>query len=287
MLIFFILIAKPIESAMHLYDGKMPLCNAEQEYEGDVIFHCYWQGMLNEKHLISIKSCYYFNVLNKQNRKIVLWIKDYFPSRVYREISKYAEIKIFNLEEEIKGTFLQQANLYNSFNPVAYSNFVRMVLLYKYGGCWFDLDVFFLKDFSPLFNAFKDEICLYRWERRNYPNSAIIISLAPYDERLQQNMLLIMGLNRGWSFQSAQLTYDLPLQFTVLPCEWFDAAWLEENTDRLFDSFFEFSEQKIFLDNFYPSSFCYHWHNRWNKKIEPGSPIFRLSNELNILLQAR
>ena len=32
------------------------------EYSKSVIFHCYWNGVLNEKHLYSILSCYYFNV---------------------------------------------------------------------------------------------------------------------------------------------------------------------------------------------------------------------------------
>ena len=30
-------------------------------YDKPVIFHCYWNGNLNEKHLYSVLSCYYFN----------------------------------------------------------------------------------------------------------------------------------------------------------------------------------------------------------------------------------
>ena len=30
------------------------------EYEKQVLFHCYWNGSLNEKHLYSVLSCFYF-----------------------------------------------------------------------------------------------------------------------------------------------------------------------------------------------------------------------------------
>ena len=35
----------------------------KDSYDKSVIFHCYWNGNLNEKHLYSVLSCYYFNVL--------------------------------------------------------------------------------------------------------------------------------------------------------------------------------------------------------------------------------
>ena len=34
--------------------------NLLEEYNKSVVFHCYWNGTLNEKHLYSILSCYYF-----------------------------------------------------------------------------------------------------------------------------------------------------------------------------------------------------------------------------------
>jgi len=46
------------------------------EYNNKIYFHCFWYGKLTEKHLISIKSCYYYNVMNIQNRKIILWIEN-------------------------------------------------------------------------------------------------------------------------------------------------------------------------------------------------------------------
>ena len=57
-----------IKLAKELHKNKKP-------YAKPVIWHAYWHGDLNEKHLISIRSCYYFNVLGHSNRKIILWLE--------------------------------------------------------------------------------------------------------------------------------------------------------------------------------------------------------------------
>jgi hypothetical protein len=59
------------------YDSTIELAkNLKEDYNIPVIFHCYWHGVLSEKQLISIKSCYYFNIHtnNYKNHKIILWV---------------------------------------------------------------------------------------------------------------------------------------------------------------------------------------------------------------------
>ena len=61
------------------YDETIKLANKlTGEYDKSVIFHCYWNGNLNEKHLYSVLSCYYFNVLNRKH-KIILWLENNTP----------------------------------------------------------------------------------------------------------------------------------------------------------------------------------------------------------------
>ena len=111
----------------------------EGTYDDPVNFHCYWNGDLNEKHLYSILSCYYFNVLNKNN-KITLWLENNTPNNINKKISKYCNIKHFSLEEEKeKIDFLKDYN-FNFGTIPFYADFARILLLYNYGGCWFDLD---------------------------------------------------------------------------------------------------------------------------------------------------
>ncbi len=251
---------------------------ANNAYTKPVIFHCYWNGQLNEKHVISIKTCYFFNVLKHTQNKIILWIENNSPNEHNAEIEKYADIKYFSLNNEIKETFLE--NKHFNFNKALsfFSDTVRYFLLYKYGGCWFDLDCFFLRSFEPLFNNYENEIVVYQWEKQNYPNGAIYISLIPFSEKMKRNIEFIINRNKGWGFQEANLTYDLPLDMLVLPCSWFDGSWISNPYNLTCDDFFKTTDKRYNFDIFFKGAFSYHWHNRWNTQIEPNSIIKQLNN---------
>jgi mannosyltransferase OCH1-like enzyme len=253
--------------------------NLKEDYEKSVIFHSYWNGQLNKKHLYSILSCYYFNVYkNKQvsDFKIILWLENNKPNKYNVQIEKYAEIKNFSLSNEILDTKFITSEFYYKKELSFYSDVVRYLLLYNYGGIWFDLDCFFLRSFSPIFNNFENEICVYQWENQNYPNGAIYISLIPKSEKMRHNIQFIIKHNRGWGFQEASLTYDLPLDMLVLPCSWFNADWIKNPFNIGTEKFFEETNINYDFDNFFKGSFCYHWHNKWNHKIEDNSIIKQL-----------
>ena len=251
--------------------------NLNSKYNESVIFHCYWNGNLNEKHLYSILSCYYFNVFNN-NHKIILWLENNIPNDINKEIKKYCEIKNFILKEETKNTWLENENIIFKTNILTEkSDFYRLLLLYNYGGCWFDLDCFFLRSFDPLFSNYKNDICLYQWEKQEYPNNAIIISLEPKSIKMKKNIEFIIKLNRGWGFQIAKLTYNIKeLDFFILPCSWFDGSWISNPYNIKFNFFFKKSNKEYNFENFFKGSFCYHWHNNWDGIIEENSIILQL-----------
>jgi hypothetical protein len=244
-------------------------------YDKPVIFHAYWNGTLNEKHFMSVKSCWYFNIKNYSNRKIIVWLENNSLNEWNEKISEFAEINYFNLNSEMENTPLENKRFYYNRQLSFYSDVVRYILLYKYGGCWFDLDVFFLRDFSPLFSAYENEVLVYQWERQNYPNGAIYISLVPQNNKIKDIIEFIIKRNKGWGFQEADLTYDLELDMLVLPCSWFDGSWLGDIHFGC-DAFFQGSDKIYTFENFFNGGFCYHWHNRWNHHIHENSPIKQL-----------
>ena len=257
-------------------------------YTKPVIFHCFWKGSpLNKAHLYSIKSCYYFNVY-KRNHKIILWLEDNSPNKYNKEIEKYAEIKYFSRKNEAKGTFLEGYN--RPFKNLGkYSDYVRKLLLYKYGGCWFDLDCFFLRNFDPLFHNYGDEICVYQWEKQSWPNGAIYISLEPKSDKMKKNIEFIIKCNKGWGFKQAQLTYDLDLDLLVLPCSWFDGGWIENPYNIRDSGIIKPSHKKYDLDTFFKGAFCYHWHSAqksmpWNSIISQLIKLVEFNmGEVNLL----
>jgi hypothetical protein len=250
--------------------------NLQGEYGKSVIFHCYWHGELNEKHLYSLLSCYYFNV-HKNKHKIILWLENNTPNKYNTEIEKYAEIRVFVLNnEKVKTNFIEENYKYNFGGVEFYADFIRNILLYNYGGIWFDLDCFILRNFDPIFCMFENEICLYQWEYQNYPNNAIYISLEPKSKKMKKNIEIIINLNNGWGFQSAMLTFDTSLDMLVLPCSWFDPDWLQTPYNIGCSKFFENTDKHYNFDNFFKGCFCYHWHNKWNKQVDNTSIIKQL-----------
>ena len=257
------------------------LAPSGKSYSKKVIFHCYWSGALNKLHFLSIFSCYFFNVLHNKNFKIVLWVNNSKNNFYYRKIKKFAEIKEFEFESEVRNTVFENEKKFKVQKKVTHqANLIRSILLYNYGGCWFDLDIFFLRSFEPLFNDFEKEICLYQWENKNYPNNAIYISLEPKSENFKQNVEYIINLQKGWGFQQANLTFDMPLKLLILPCSWFDPDWIKPESEKKWDSFFKNTHSIINQNNFHPGSFTYHWHNRWNYKPKKNSPIMQLYRQM-------
>lgn len=260
------------------YDETIQLAkDINQKYDKTVTFHCYWNGILNEKHLHSIKSCKYFN----DKHRIILWLENNIPNQFNEEISKYTEIKYFSFIDEKKGILDDYNRFYEKSTVTFYSDVVRSLLLYNYGGCWFDLDIFFLRSFDPIFFNYEDEICVYQWENQNHPNNAIYISLKPKSLKMKRNIEFIKNRNRGFGFNEAQLTYDLPLDMLVLPCSWFNGDWITNPYNIGTERFFEYTDKKYDFSNFFNGSFCYHWHNKWDKEIQDNSIIYQLNSIIN------
>ncbi len=80
----------------------------------------------------------------------------------------------------------------------------------------------------------------------------------------------------GWGFQQAKLTYNLPLDMLVLHCSWFDSDFITNPYNIGTINFFKHTDKEYDFGNFYEGAFCYHWHNKWNMKIEENSIINQL-----------
>ena len=255
----------------------------EATYEDEVIFHAYWDGQLAEKHLTSLKSCWYHNVRGSPKRSIIVWTAGAGISQddaVVAEMRKYAELRPFDKIKEQAGTPLEGEKFFCNPRPSFYSDVVRYTLLHKYGGVWFDLDIFFTRSLDPLLVKYKEDIVVYEWEEQKYPNGALFMCLESRSAKLTAAIEFIKTRNRGWGFQEADLTYDLPLEFTVLPCGWFDPMWLANERGLHFNDFFSVYLSKHTMESLFPGAFCIHWHNQFGKEPHAMSPYAQLRADL-------
>lgn len=250
-------------------------------YDDEVIFHCYWNKGIEINQLFSILSCYLINVKDTNN-KIILWhdfdIKKYIETPIYNLLSRFCEVKHFDYLSERVGTPLEShqinRNEYLSL-PAFWSDYLRLIMLYKYEGMWFDLDVFFFKKFDYLFSTY--DSFLPTWEKCKHPNNVIFWCK---DKEIIKSLIerFIKYGGGHFGFQDTFSTrgenqnnfnLDSDHNLNILPCAWFDAMFLEEESDL--SKWFKNNNNEYFYDDTY----CYHWHNRNHLPIEKGSPFHR------------
>lgn len=258
----------------------------EGDYDEPMIYHCFWNGVLNPKHYISILSCFYFNVHKRKNRKIILWTDcNHENNELIRSISSICEIRFFDFKKEIEESGLPQNLLYGSHVYSFISDRIRYILLYKYGGVWFDLDILFLRSFDPLLKNFQDDLLVYTFGHCDYPNGAIFMSPKTKSDKMLHFINFMVDRNQGYGFQESNLTFDTPVDLLVLPSSWFDSWWLPDfdeypKTDHRNIDFFQPTVREVTFENFCSGAFCFHWHNLWEYPISENSYLHKLYENL-------
>lgn len=141
--------------------------------------------------------------------------------------------------------------------------YIRYIILYAYGGIWFDLDIFFFRSLDPLLLTYPDKTLVYAWATEPYPNGALFVQIQPRSVRFANIIAYLTLRGRGFCFPDDGILHRLPLPYTVLPCVWFDADWMPNHFEYGFGSFFTTrpkSLDRCSRYNFHPGAFVYHWH---------------------------
>ena len=142
-------------------------------YNDPVIFHCYWNKEIGRNQLFSILSCYLTNVKDTNN-KIILWqdfdIETQVNNPIYLLLRRYCEVKYYDNSVERVGTALENFEIESEYLkiPSFYSDYVRLSLLSRYGGLWFDLDMIFFRKLDYLFEKYDNFVTT--WATSPHPN---------------------------------------------------------------------------------------------------------------------
>jgi len=252
------------------------------------IFHGFWSGQFKQKQQISLKSA-----LATQQGEIWLWLdeKDGWEERLSNpfvtEISGKIVLKKYSISTEVIGTPLEHnIHLYTT-DKVSTSDVFRFLILYHYGGVYFDLDVLFLKDFSPLLT----EQFAYPWDENNQKlvsenkaaalNQAILHIYAKGDLALSILHALNISLNNGNKYFNGYTGFAPFVTTTkhpdlhVLPMKFFDPCWVNNFRPKYF--FEDSHDHSCYSD--IPAAYAFHWHNCWDLPIDPNSKFAQLSNQ--------
>lgn len=246
----------------------------EEDVKPIEYFHCFWKGNIRPLHKLCLESL----AAVHPNAQILLWAQDSFElqgSKEWMDIKRSLknQISVIQLTPE----HFKKANadiLWSKYvmltskmptnvryeHDVAYaSDIIRFVILYLYGGVWFDMDVLFLRNFDSI----KIQRYTSQWGTDMCGNAALM--------RLEKEHNVIDQVlgkyNRPfYPVTTFQLNNDLDL--TMLPGTFFDILWRGRDTIpewlqfKEFDEFFGLEEWLM-----PPELYAYHWHNRWNNPI--------------------
>ena len=291
---------------MNVLPESLPLPTAPQRTACAVVYHAFWDGALSDKHLASVESCMRANVAGRADAEVWLWLSTatYRAATAAPQSARVSALVTSGLVlkeccwasvsadvprlQDVPERSLRAAGLQHLADAV------RLALLYKFGGVWFDLDVLWLRSLDAVLAAHGSDVCAYRWEAQAYPNNAVLISLAPRDARLLRLIEFLCDRGRGFGFQTAALTFDCAVPLTVLPCAWFDRGWIEDGF--FLRDFFSAPRAppglnaearaaacRALLQFYAGGSVCFHWHNKWSAVVHPDSTFSLLCAALGVL----
>ncbi len=203
-------------------------------------------------------------------------------------------IKCYDFHTQKKGTLFEPYSFkYTEKSGVKFrADHFRYLILHKYGGLYFDLDVIMIRDLSCFLGI---EFC-YRWSNSNFGNNAIIhirkgspTSIEIMKKSIQFKIKLKNRQEKtGDSLKFVFHKNNLP-ELHLLPSPKFDPVWkifdynLKSTKTKMenFDDFFKTTNEKISLDTFCKGIYAYHWHNRFDIQPQSNSYFNQLTIDIN------
>lgn len=284
------------------YDFNSIKNNYQNSNKGQTIFHVFWNGLLNRKQLTCINS--YLCTQNLKNSVLWIWLDGLNSNDIIkrnRDLINITygtivniQIKLYDSSAEADETLFENyKHLNNSTNLKFRSDIARIIILYKYGGLYFDLDMILLKDMSPLLHL---EFC-YSWSYLNKGNNGLLRLFKGSQNCLDLmdkylNTVSPFGLNGQKFFLGYnQYIFDETINLFCLPSTMFDPVWLlfdkGENSKysklNNLDGFFKSTDENIntFFNN---QIYAYHWHSRNDFNIEKNSYFEKFENLFKVKL---
>ena len=239
-------------------------------------FHIYSE-IRNRKELLCIKS--YFATQDYKKHKLILWSDyDVTDNELLKPFKKYIDFRIYDPVELSKDTPVEGKSFINQRDNLYYlnSDLLRLLCCYKYGGCWVDMDIVFLRNMSCLLN---DEF-LYVWgSDLNFEEQGCCGTVMNIKKGSKLGQLFLEEIENSpmvsnstcWGKSLFGSVYKNKMKFDILPCAYFNTEWGINYKYPAAGDVIEsqwFSKPLENNDHLFTSAFTWHWHNSSHKKDE-------------------
>jgi hypothetical protein len=268
----------------------------------------YWHGTFSVKQALGVKS--FLATQDLENSELLLWLDGesgyagHHENPLLKPYIPFVRVRRFDAEVEARDTPLEgKRKLYREVSLAGRSDFVRFVLLFKYGGIYADIDTMFLRDMQILLRnrQFQGEFC-YRWSAHmSYANTAVL-RLRPHSETANKLLERCGNIRSCLPRKLLQFGYNRDLDLLVLPCSFFDPLWPHSDGQDSYEEapFHEFADffrrfnwrfrPKVTIQSyrdFFPGAFAYHWHNFWDAPESKDSYFGLFNQEFDRVLRDR
>ena len=268
--------------------------------ELDIIYyHSFWRIDEDKPHHLRVLMLQMLSFLATQDLSkahFILWVQNNFNQEIRKALIKKfnyyfnkdsIQIRVLNFTDLCStGIFKNQfndCNLTTYSNAVAYSDFIRFLVLYKYGGLYTDGDIVFLRDMRP----FWSKTFVHRWSANDDYNTAVM-GLQLSDTKLVTTIYETIlndtkhrDINLVDAFYPTRIKDTIKklnngkiynyLNFLVYHSALFDPAWLcndgvlkryNEKTVCKYQEFYDtiIAADEFDIKNFYDGAFTFHLH---------------------------
>jgi len=256
----------------------------------NIEFHAFWIGDFGRKQSLPIKS--FFATQTDNFAKLNLWsTQDLSKNEFLKPFKDKIKFRHWNPIEEAKGTLIENLSDLKASDSRRWvdGDLFRLLVLHKYGGVYFDMDVVFLRDFTPLL----DQEFMYKWGPENMINGAIMH--LKKESKLTFDLLNELSKRRAipnstcWGNDTYMSVRSFNKNWTIFPAAFFNSEWVI--TPDFYKKYpgmavgrlepFKKCEQSFYL---FEGAFSWHWHGRWDESIEDGSKWQILELKTNKLL---
>lgn len=239
-------------------------------------FHIYSE-FKTDKEIVSLMSFFATQNLDKTN--VIVW-SDYDISNEPRiqRFKNLADFRIWDVKSEAVGTPIENQKLMLKASDAKHylqSDLLRLLVLYKYGGIWIDMDIILLRDFKPIL----DQEYMYMWGSEvdfvQQGACASVLSLKKKSEFAlklleEAKTMPIIPNSTCWGKDMFAQLYR-KYEYNIFPSSFFNIEWcINKHTpgfgDHIENSWFTNpirNKSHLFLQ-----SFAWHWHNSSKKNLD-------------------
>ena len=253
-----------------------------------VTFHMFWRersgGLwptvrpFGRKQALPIKA--FLATQDRAACTLTLWSdRDLSTNEWLQPFLPHLTLRIYDAAAEVRGTPLEAyPKVYSQRDSRAYrdGDLFRILILYKYGGIYADMDTVLLRSLG----VFLDQEFLYQWDRFDNMYAPALLRLRQGSEfaaELIQGLIEIPPGKYNWGRENMRRAIERGRSITVFPSPFFNTEW---QADPAFEPFKRTPQSA----NLYEGAFAWHWHNRWEQAIEPGSKFQLLESRIDAQL---